>query len=391
MLTWVRILSLTLAIKGKIARLVGLAKTPYPTVPESLCLSPSQRHIHEYTAHQPQCSWRIGNYINAEEWQKIARQKLMELTGYTADRPQSISQNTHKSRLGRNITKTSTYLNTWHQNNIPVHLIYDSSKSGPKPVMICLQGTNSGIHLSWGEVRMPADPERITRGAANALQAAKRGYVAVAIEQSCFGERREQHMGNNQTDPCITAANHALLMGKTLLGERMSDVSTVIDWLETEDHGLELDLECLHIMGTSSGGTTGFFSMAADIRISAGLIGGCIGYYRNTIGKRADSSGQNVIPDILNWFEMDDIIGLSAPRPLLLFSGTDDHIWPYSETKKVADSAHAVYDAMNATDNLRTVPAIGGHSYHPHIAWPAFEKLLEDCRLNKPTRFHSDI
>ena len=88
---------------------------------------------------------------------------------------------------------------------------------------------------------------------------------------------------------------------------------------------------------------------------------------------------------------MDDIIGLSAPRPLLLFSGTNDHIWPYSETKKVADSANAVYDAMDAKNNLRTVPAIGGHSYHPNIAWPAFEKLLLDCQMNKPTRFLSDI
>ena len=144
-------------------------------------------------------------------------------------------------------------------------------------------------------------------------------------------------------------------------------------------------------MGTSSGGTTGFFTMAADTRISAGLIGGCIGYYRNTIGKRGDSSGQNVIPDILNWFEMDDIIGLSAPRPLLLFSGINDHIWPYSETKKVADSAQAVYDAMNATNNLRTKSATGGHSYHPDIAWPAFEELLLDYRMNKSTGFLTDM
>ena len=46
------------------------------------------------------------------------------------------------------------------------------------------------------------------------------------------------------------------------------------------------------------------------LEISAALIGSCVGYLRETIGRRMNSSGQNVIPGILNWLEMDDILAL---------------------------------------------------------------------------------
>ncbi len=202
--------------------------------------------------------------------------------------------------------------------------------------------------------------------------------MAVAVEQACFGERRERRIAKPSPDPCIDAANHALLLGRTLLGERVSDISAVINWLESGAHGMALDLARLHIMGNSSGGTTALFSAALDKRITAALLGGCVGYFRDTIARRADSSGQNVIPGILNWLEIDDVLALAAPIPVLLFAGRVDHIWPYAGAEAVAESARAVYRELGAPDRLRAAPAEGGHSYHPDVAWPAFEALLSE-------------
>jgi hypothetical protein len=33
---------------------------------------------------------------------------------------------------------------------------------------------------------------------------------------------------------------------------------------------------------------------------------------------------------------------------------------------------------LDAPDSLQTAAAEGGHSYHPQIAWPAFESLMKD-------------
>jgi hypothetical protein len=243
--------------------------------------------------------------------------------------------------------------------------------------MICLQGTNSGAHLSWAEARMPADPLKIASGADYARQAVAHGYAAVCIEQSAFGERRETNLPQASQDPCIDSANHALLLGRTLLGERASDVSSIIDWLETESEALSLDLTRLAVMGSSSGGSTAIFSAALDTRIESVLASGCVGFIRDTIARRGNSSGQNIIPGILNWLELDDVLGLIAPRPLLVISGDADHIWPFAGAAQVVDSARPIYEALGARDSIKAVSGSGGHRFYPDIAWRHFTALVE--------------
>ena len=45
--------------------------------------------------------------------------------------------------------------------------------------------------------------------------------------------------------------------------------------------------------------------------------------------------GQNVVPGILRWLELDDVVWPHAPRPLLTVSGRNDHIWPYAGAERV--------------------------------------------------------
>ena len=412
MLSPVRVHTLALAIKR---RFMGAGHDPYPSCPGDIQLSPSSRHVYDYDAAPLHLAWQNSGGADAGQWQQVARAKLAELTGYSNPGQSAEARHEQKHELADNLIRKSCYLHAGTAHDIPVHLIFDPALSGPLPVMICLQGTNSGVHLSWAEVRLPADVERIARGSQNALQAAARGYVAVAVEQSCFGTpaapcavpgvvaaiparggvltswttgpgswrddfsaRRERSLAKRSGNPCIDAANHALLLGRTLLGERASDVSAVVNWLHGGAHGLALDLSRLYIMGNSSGGSTALYSSALDLRIQAALVGGSTGFLRDSICRRGDASGQNVVPGILNWLEMDDIVALSAPRPMLLFAGREDHIWPYAGAEAVAESARAVYHALGAADRLRTAAAEGGHSYHPDVAWPAFEALMAE-------------
>ena len=225
---------------------------------------------------------------------------------------------------------------------------------------------------------MPADPLKIAAGADYARQAVAQGYAAVCIEQSAFGERRERSLPRASADPCIDTANHALLLGRTLLGERVSDVSAVIDWLAAEAGTLALDPTRIAVMGSSSGGSTAVFAAALDPRLSAVLAGGCVGFIRETIARRGDSSGQNVVPGILNWLEFDDIVGLIAPRPFLIVSGDTDHIWPHAGAAEVVESAQQIYKAFGAGEAIRAVAASGGHRFYPKLAWQHFAALAKE-------------
>jgi dienelactone hydrolase len=242
--------------------------------------------------------------------------------------------------------------------------------------MICLQGSNTGAHLSWGEVKFPDDIEKRARGYDIAAQAARRGYLAVAIEQSCFGERTERAIDPRSAVPCVDATMHAMLLGRTLVGERCSDVSSVIDWLVENALDFDIDPTRIHIMGHSSGGTASLYAAALDERIAAVLACGCLGYIRDTIGRRREDEGQEVIPGILKWMEMADIVGLVSPRPFVTVAGNDDHIWPALGAAAVVAEARTVYDRCGAPERIECVSVPGGHTFRPGISWDTFNEVL---------------
>lgn len=277
------------------------------------------------------------------------------------------------------LKRRRVYLRLWSGADTPVDAVWREG-GGRRPVMICLQGTNSGSHLSWGETRMPPDPAKVAGGGDYARQAAARGYIAICLEQSCFGERAERHIKPRSDSSTIDTANHAFLLGRSLLGERAADVSSLMDWLAADgasrDLGLAADIERVFIMGNSAGGSVALYAAALDTRIAGVLASGCVGFVRDTIARRRDDSAQNVVPGLLNWLETDDVVGLVAPRPLLAISGTRDHIFPYAGVAAVTESARRVYQAMRAEGNLAAVSANGPHRFYPEIAWPAFERLV---------------
>ena len=360
----------------------SLARTgdfnPYPPPPAGVHLSPSERHFADYDQAALALSWRRAGRGDARAWQDAARRKLAELMGCERGglSPQPHSAREH--RLDGGLRRRSLYLRVGPAHDIPVHVIWNPATASGKrwSPMLCLQGTNSGAHLSWGEARFPSDPPKISEGYDFGRQAAQRGYLAVCIEQSCFGERREQRLRPRSAVPCIDAANHALLLGRCLLGERVADVSAVVDWLLADGHDWAIDRDRLYLMGHSAGGSVALFTAALDPRVAAVLASGCIGYIRETIARRRDDQGQNVVPGILRWLELDDVVALCAPRPLLTVSGRNDHIWPYAGAERVVESARAVYAACGAESRLVAQAAEGGHRFYPDVAWPAFDQLL---------------
>ena len=365
-----------LAVKRRFSMKFLNGYNPYPSPPDNAALSPSVAHLIDYDNAALALSRQRNRNGDVLVWQREARAKLVELSGYENRqcKPELLAE--FPAKPGTDMDRRHFYLRVRDGSDVPVNILWPRNAAGPFPAMICLQGTNSGAHLSWGEARMPADPEKIASGSDFGRQAVANGFVAICVEQAAFGERRETALKRRSLDPCIDAANHALLLGRTLLGQRVSDISSVIDWLAVNADDLSIDISRLSVMGSSSGGMSAVFAAALDNRISSVLANGCVGYIRDTIARRGDASGQNVIPGILNWMEIDDVLGLIAPRPVLVVSGDSDHIWPYVGAAAIVDRACAVYQAFDAESQIDSVAATGGHRFYPEIAWPIFVDLI---------------
>lgn len=364
--------ALRLAARHRLYRLLGRSLGPWAEPPPGLDLSPSARHFADYERAPLELRFAARSHADPVAWQQAARSRLAALTGFTL--PDAIPEARMRETvpLPGGLQRMHLYLRAGPGVDIPVHIIRaESSAEVSGPVMLCLQGTNSGTHLSWGEARFPADLEKTAGDYAYALQAVANGYIAVAIEQSCFGERAERQIVPRSAAPCVDATMHALLLGRCLLGERCADVSAVVTWLSANAGKLGIDATRIHAMGHSAGGTVALFAAALDPRISAVMACGCIGPIRETIGRRRDDQGQNVVPGILNWMDMGDVVGLIAPRPFASAAGESDPIWPAAGARAVFDEAAMVYEAFGARDRLCLHSEPGGHRFRPNASWAA--------------------
>ena len=254
---------------------------------------------------------------------------------------------------------------------VPAHMLMPKaasplSRGGKLPVMICLQGHSTGMHISIGRAKFPGDEATIAGGRDFALQAVARGYIAIAMEQRGLGELKH---GSG----CLLPASQALLMGRTLLGERIYDITRMIDVLYA---GLSdcADTSRIYLMGNSGGGTATWHSAAIEHRL-AGVMPSCaFCLYRKSIFAM-DHCICNHIPHILEYMEMPDLAMLSAPTPVVIVCGKDDPIFPLDGVKEGFETVKAVYAAAGVPNNCRLVIGPKGHQFYPDEGWPVFAEL----------------
>ena len=182
-----------------------------------------------------------------------------------------------------------------------------------------------------------------------ALELMRRGFIVIVPELLGFGDRRLKEDLNKEPNEssCYMISTYLLMMGKTMAGLRVNDVKRSIDYLETRN---DVDTDRIGAMGISGGGLCSF-ATALDTRIKAAVISG----YTNTFKDSVMSiyhCVDNFIPGVVNHAEMPDIIGLIAPRPLLVESGSDDPIFPIDATREAYEKIKAIYRVLDAEDRI---------------------------------------
>lgn len=300
-------------------------------------------------------------------WQDEMQEKFKQIVGEMAEEvPLNIRveyETEHDGYSEKRFTFTSE-----QYADVPCHLIIPEGK-GPFPVIITLQGHSSGMYLSLGEAKDDHDHELLDGDRDFGLQAIDNGYAALVMEQRCFGERedREREEGSR----CHQATMTALLLGRTMVGERVLDVKRGIDVLETFP---VIDNNKIGLMGHSGGGTVTYYATCLEPRIKAAMPSCSICTYRDSIGSIYHCE-DNYLPGAYKYFEMGDLAGLIAPRPLIVVAGKEDPIFPIEGVKENFDIIKNIYDAAGVADKCQLVIGEGGHRFYAEQAWPVFNEL----------------
>ncbi len=307
------------------------------------------------------------------DWVTAVREKFLDLLGVM---PERVEPNLrvefeadHGSYVERRLVFTAEA-----GADVPCHLLLPKT-DGPVPLVICLQGHSTGMHISLGRPKYPGDETTIAGGRDFALQAVREGYAALALEQRCFGERGDQRAGETRhlQSTCHHASMVALLLGRTMIGERVWDIARAIDALADFP---ELDLNRIGCMGNSGGGTATFYAACYEPRITAAMPSCYVCTFRHSIG-RIDHCQDNYLPGALRYLEMADFAGLIAPRPLVVVAGHDDPIFPLAGVEEAFADIQAIYAAAGAPDRCRLVVGDGGHRFYPEEGWPVFRQMTK--------------
>lgn len=337
---------------------------------------PLEHHQSLLHAATPALRYAPGEDFAA--WQARARQKLQDLLGLPLPScaPELII---HSTREQDGVTRVEFTFASEPGYRAAACFLYPTACKGKLPLAVCLQGHSTGMHISLGEPKYPGDEDVITGGDRDfAVRALREGYCVAVLEQRAFGVCG----GTPEGPDCFRAAMTALLLGRTLLGERVWDVMRLLDVLE--QNFPQADMQNILCMGNSGGGTTTFYAACLEQRIRYAMPSCAVCSYAPSIGD-VEHCSCNYVPAIARFFDMGDLAGLIAPRALVIVAGRMDPIFPLKGVQEAYAQAQTLYAACGAPDRLKLVLGDGGHRFYADAAWPVLHALAaqgegEDAR-----------
>ncbi len=329
----------------------------------------------EYQSAARRLRFRARTRAQALAWQKQLREKLVSLLGGFPATRCALEPEVLESRPLAGYTREKLVFQSRQNMSVFAYLLLPERTRSSRPAVICLPGHGRGADPVAGLDEQgdldAADKEYQHRFA---VQAAERGFVALAVEQLGFGCRRDPaaRKKNLGTSSCQPSAGAALLLGRTMAGWRAWDVMRALDYLATRP---EVDAKRIACMGISGGGTVTLYAAALDARIRAAVLSGSTATFRDSIFSISHCL-DNYVPQILEWAEMSDVAGLIAPRPVFVESGERDHIFPVESARQVVAELRRIYALWGAEQRLGHEVFPGEHSFWGKGAFAFLEQHL---------------
>jgi dipeptidyl aminopeptidase/acylaminoacyl peptidase len=208
---------------------------------------------------------------------------------------------------------------------------------------------------------------------------ARRGYVVLAIDAYCFGERSGQGPGGPDERGAkeeMSASKFNLWAGRTVWGMILRDDLMALDFLVSRP---EVDRNRVGVTGMSMGATRSWWLMALDERISTSVAVACLTRYQSLIQHEglARHGIYYFVPGMLNHFDTEAVVTLIAPRPILFLTGDKDPGSPIDGVRTIESTVRKAYKLYGQEDQFESVIYPGvGHEYTRNM-WERMLKWMD--------------
>ncbi len=221
---------------------------------------------------------------------------------------------------------------------------YVPDKAGKHPAILM-------VHGHWKGAKQ--DPVVQAR----CIGAAKLGFFVLCVDAFGAGERGVgKALGEYHGE--MTAAT-LLPVGLPLSGLQVYENMRAVDYLRTRP---EVDGDKIGITGASGGGNQTMYAGGWDDRFKAVVPVCSVGNYQSYLG--AACCMCEVVPGALRFTEEWGVLGLAAPRGLMVVNATQDaRQFSVAEAKKSLALAEPVFKLHGKSANLKHATFEGPHDY----------------------------
>jgi hypothetical protein len=223
---------------------------------------------------------------------------------------------------------------------VPAWLMVPDGLRGPAPAVVF--NHSHGGHYDRGKDEFVLGQDYLADPPYCQALAAE-GYVALAIDAWCFGERA----GRSELD----TFKRMLWRGQVLWGMMCFDSYRALDYLAARP---EVDAGRIGTLGLSMGCTAAWWLAALDERIKAccGLV--CLTDYEALLahGREACHGIYYYVPGLLKEFGTDDIVRLICPRAFLSINGDRDDGTPPEGVDRVRAAVEPDWARAGAAERL---------------------------------------
>jgi len=305
-----------------------------------------------------------GDRAEFDAWRVRCQQRLGSLLGPTPSRV-PLDFEVTESVACDGYRRDRVVFDTEDTMSVPAYLLLPNERRAPGAAVLAVHGHGSGKSLVCGL------DSSDTPGDDYAHQLAQRGFVVLAPDLRCFGERADwsppDHYG------CDTNLVHAVMAGWNPLTQNLWDLARCLDVLGS--HPL-VDSTRVGVAGLSFGGTLSLLLAATDDRVSAVVVSGYFSSWGEAHTIPFNMCGSQVLWGMLGQLEHVDLGALISPRPLLIESATEDPLFPLTSAESSMAQLRSVYEGLGAGDALVHDVFVGGHQWHGDLAYSFLERWL---------------
>lgn len=331
-------------------------------------------------------SWLSGNYSDFPQWQQETRAQVREAL-LAPDASVAFSPETLETQDRGSYRAEKVALNITDESRVNA-LILTPKSPPPYPAIVLLHDHGSKFDIGkekmikpWGDEAKLASAQawadKFFTGQFIGDELAKRGYLVIAIDAPGFGERGPVTYEQQQA-----LASNFYNLGRSLAGTMAYEDMRTVDFLASLPN---VDATRIGALGFSMGAYRAWQLAALSEKVAATAAISWFGNYDGlmTPGNnilRGQSSFYMLHPGLSGKLDIPDVASLIAPRPLLIFNGGKDKLFPPTAVSDAYHKVHQVWDSQNQGNHLltQTWPELGHVFYQQQqdIVFPWLDSWL---------------